>query len=149
MNPSYHSKKAIRLMKFAQSRSSSNPLFLELKILKLYDQIKLNQCIFVHKTMNNLQPENFDNWFQLTRNIHNHFTRKAKLGLISLNLFNSSYYGRHSPLNSCVRSWNFIQGNLSPQNLPEMNDVLFKNTLKCSFFNTYCENWNYYAWLII
>ena len=127
-------------MNFAQPGSPSSPLFTECKILKFYDQIKVTQCLFVHKTYNNCQPVNFDTWFHFSRNVHDHRTRNSQLGLITLEFFNTSFYGRFSPLNSCIRSWNFVQGKHSPLNLLEMNYFSFRNCLKRFFSDSYIEN---------
>jgi len=55
-------KKALRLMNFAPRDSPSNPLFHDSKILKLQDLVKIESCMFVNKTLNNLQPV-FNGWF--------------------------------------------------------------------------------------
>ena len=68
-------KKAIRLMSFAPVDAPSSPLFKNLNILKLNDLITTNNIIFVHKTLNNLSPSHFNNFFNLYITGHDHNTR--------------------------------------------------------------------------
>ena len=64
-------KKAVRLMSFADKNAHSDPLFKELKIVKLNDLIKTQNTIFVHKTLNNNSPKHFKNHFLKTKPNHN------------------------------------------------------------------------------
>ena len=56
-------KKAVRLMTFSNSDSPTDPLFKDLKILKLQDLITTNNIIFAHKTLNNNSPSHFKDYY--------------------------------------------------------------------------------------
>jgi len=68
-------KKAIRLMSFAPIDAPSSPLFKNLNILKLNDLITTNNIMFVHKTLNNLSPSHFNNFFNPYIPGHDYNTR--------------------------------------------------------------------------
>ena len=52
--------KALRLLNFKHSRESSDPLYKEMKILKLEDVILLNNCLFIFDHLNKTLPTVFD-----------------------------------------------------------------------------------------
>ena len=54
---------------------SSEPLYRDLKILKLEDIFKLNIAIFVFSTLVEESPEIFHDWFSYDHEIHEHSTR--------------------------------------------------------------------------
>ena len=67
-------KKAIRLISFADFRAHTDPLFKELKLLKIMDIVKLNNVIFVHNVLNDKAPKHFHDYFPLNRSQHDHRT---------------------------------------------------------------------------
>ena len=66
-------KKSIRIINFATSNHHTNPLFLEDKIIKFPDIIKLNQLMLVQQFNNKTLPRQLENLMEHTANIHNHF----------------------------------------------------------------------------
>ena len=56
---------------------SSEPLFYDLKILKLKDIHTLYICKFVYKWTQGHVPLNFTNWFTYTSQVHQHNTRRS------------------------------------------------------------------------
>ena len=55
-------KNALRIITFSDFRASTNPLFKKLGILKISDNITLQNCLFVHDALNNKLPSNFKNF---------------------------------------------------------------------------------------
>ena len=56
-------KNALRIISIAGFNAHTTPLFKSLKILKVYDQITLLNCLFVHDYLNVKLPKSFDNTF--------------------------------------------------------------------------------------
>ena len=56
-------KNALRIISRAGFNAHTTPLFKSLKILKVYDQITLLNCLFVHDYLNGKLPKSFDNTF--------------------------------------------------------------------------------------
>ena len=66
--------KAVRLMSFSHFQAHADPIFKELKILKLPDIIKTSNIIFTHNTINNKSPIVFKNYFKTKQTHHQHMT---------------------------------------------------------------------------
>ena len=79
----------IRIISFLDFRADSNALYNNLKILKLKDQIVLQNCIFVYDALSNASPISFQEYFKQTREIHSINTKNANLGC----LFVTQWYG--------------------------------------------------------
>ena len=56
---------------------SSNPLYKELKILKLSDIYRFNIAKFVYQTLCDESPEIFADWFKYTHMVHTHATTSS------------------------------------------------------------------------
>ena len=69
------SRKDVRMDNYAYP--ASEPIFKELKILKLKDIHKLFICKFVYKWTQGQVPSNFTHWFRYTSHIHQHITRRS------------------------------------------------------------------------
>ena len=46
--------RALRIISFADFRADSNPLYTNLKIIKLSDQITMQNCLFVHDALTSI-----------------------------------------------------------------------------------------------
>ena len=93
-------------MNFSDSRANSQPLFKEQKILKVEDNIFLQNCLFVYDYFKGNLPKSFHNIFTKTENIHSIFTRNANKGIVVPNMFNTITYGQKSIYNLCIEAWN-------------------------------------------
>ena len=85
-------KKCIRIMSFSDFRSQTNPIFMNLKILKGCEIIKLQQLKLLYEFMNNSLPADLKDMFKLNSDIHNHQTRHP----FHIPAINSSTYGINS-----------------------------------------------------
>ena len=97
----------LRILNFKGSLEHSSPLYKNSKILKLIELIKLNNILFVYDQINNNLPNAFENYFQLKRQQHNHFTRGNTLNVPQVN---TSLYGSNSITLSAIRDWNALHG---------------------------------------
>ena len=70
-------KKALRICTGSQYLAHTNPLFYELKTLKVYDINSLQSLLFMFKYKNNLLPRSFRNFFVLNSAIHSYPTRNS------------------------------------------------------------------------
>ena len=75
-------KRVIRMMVFKDQYPdvpgplpSSDPIFAQLKTLKVLDIYKLQTCKFIFKCLHQLTPVNFHQWYQYNHNIHSYKTR--------------------------------------------------------------------------
>ena len=112
-------KKAIRLITFSPKYTHSSPLFKETSIIKLEDQIKINNMLFVHHTLRNESPSHFNDFFKLHLPNHRFNTRNV------LNSYYSMPPGSVSLTNlpnktiklDCAQNWNKYLKQIP--NLPE------------------------------
>ena len=70
-------KKAIRVITFAKWNAHSDPIFEQHKILKLKEINIFQRCCFVYKSLHNLLPCQFRNFFTINNEIHHNNTRIA------------------------------------------------------------------------
>ena len=67
-------KKALRIINNQPRNSHSGPLFKKSNILNFEDKILISNIIFISKSINNLLPPIFKNWFIFYSEIHNYDT---------------------------------------------------------------------------
>ena len=101
-------KKALRIVSFSNFRAHSSPIFREKRILKLEDQIELDNCLFVHDFLNNKLPKCFDNYFTPLNMLSNLTTRNSTAGCLFIPHVNSVRYGRNSIKVKSITTWNFF-----------------------------------------
>ena len=101
-------RKAVRIMTFSDFQAHSNPLFNKLKILKVKDNIFLQNCLFVYDYFHGNLPNSFNNIFNKVDDTHSLFTRNANDGKLTKSLYNSTKYGLNSIYNLCVVNWNLL-----------------------------------------
>ena len=140
-------KRAMRLMTFHDvfpaipgPLSPTDPIFVKLKHLKVQDIHKYQSAKFVFKCLNKTAPEQFHNWFKLTREIHEHHTRShfnVNDGTIISKLFTPSVrttnYGLKQLKVNGTRIWNDLPAHL--KNVTSLN-VFLKN-LKLYYISGY------------
>ena len=86
-------KRALRIITFSHKNIHSDSLFNQLNILKLTDQVKLKNCIFVYNVLNKKIPICFQEYFSLISDVHTINTRQSSLGCIYVNHSNTVRYG--------------------------------------------------------
>ena len=95
-------------MTFSDFKAHSNPIFKELKILKVEDSIHVLNCLFVHDYFNNKLPKPFISSFNNVSDLHSLSTRRAANGCLVIASCNSTKYGLKSINRLCIDSWNNI-----------------------------------------
>ena len=95
-------------MPFKPKNEPSNPLFQNLKIMKLEDIFAYNNCIFVHDQRNGNLPESFSNFFTTAPAQHNSNTRGSCNNTILKSITNSVTYGMNSVEDRAASDWNAI-----------------------------------------
>ena len=101
-------KNAARIMTFSEFKAHSEPLFKQLEILKFTDNITLYNCILVHDYLHGNLPDAFFETFKRINETHNHSTRQACNGMLSIPKYNSTEYGLKCIYKKCINSWNDI-----------------------------------------
>ena len=100
--------RALRIITFSDFQADSNPLYANLNILKLADQVILQNCLFVHDALNKVSPICFFDYFSLTKTIHSLNTKNAKLGCLFVTNSGTVTYGLNSITSKCISNWNDI-----------------------------------------
>ena len=146
-------KKAMRLISFAHFQAHTDPLFKDMKMLKIMDIVKMNNILFVHNVLNNKAPKHFNDYFVIKQTHHDHRT---------INNPNSTYsipkgslvlpqietaIGKQQIKYICSENWNSILKLLSikyPQNylsienwMQNMNITQLKKRIKYHFLELY------------
>ena len=79
-------KKTLRIMNYQPRNFHTSPLFRTAAALKLKDQINLENTLFISKSINNLLPSLFNNWFVFFPLIHTNIIPHGHLTIKSKNI---------------------------------------------------------------
>ena len=105
-------KKALRIINNQPKNTHKCPLFKKSNILKVDNKIVTSSIIFISKSINNLLPSIFKNWFIFCSEIHNYDKSHCQL----INCFKSSYRtdscGKNSIIVNAINCWNKTQNML-------------------------------------
>ena len=101
-------KAAVRIITFSPFRAHSAPLFSELKILTIFDLVKILNVLFVHKVLNKDVPDEVHNYFKFKMNNHEHKTRGWEAGCLEIPNVHTNSYGISSLSYQCIINWNAI-----------------------------------------
>ena len=96
-------KKIVRIMTFAKYNKESRPLFLQLKLLNIYQLNTYFAALFMYSYFNNNLPNYFTNYFSLNREMHGHNTRSASNIYIN---YRRTNYGKFSLKIRGAQIWN-------------------------------------------
>ena len=98
--------KALRAINFKPSRASASPLFKNCKILKLADNINLQNFLFAHDSMKNNLPTSLSGQLSLVDTIQN--TRSENYYQLNRPTKRTITYGSKSIKSRSIDIWNFI-----------------------------------------
>ena len=129
-------KRAMRIIKFADSEAHSDPLFKEMNVLRIQDLIKLQNCLFVHDFLNKKLPVCFDNYFETISDMHSKRTINSTLGCLFIPHFNTTKHGLKSLTRKCIDNWNSFS-NLFKKNLKDIPRFELKKIISDHFINSY------------
>ena len=119
-------KKTIRIINNQPRNSHSSLLFKKSNILKFEDKILINNIIFISKSINNLQPPIFKNWFIFCSDIHKYDTVSSSADKLFKPSYRTDSYGRNSVIIGAINCWNKMQNILRNQWLKS----LYPNKIK-------------------
>ena len=110
-------KKCVRILTFADFDAHANPLFIELKILKIHDVIKLQQLKLAYEYCNNLIPSDLHTLFHCTFDSHPSslpILKSHHNSCLSLPTVKTLYHGTKSLRFQCVLLWNHFRTKTIP-----------------------------------
>ena len=102
-------KKSLRIMFFQSRYSHTGPLFKVSKIFKSFDKRAFENCIFISKSLKELLPSIFNNWFKFSFESHSHNTSWSNLGYLKIPSYLTKTYGRYSMFVNSIYFWNHLQ----------------------------------------
>ena len=135
-------KKCLRIITFSDFRCHANPLFLDLKVLKVRGIIQMQQMLLLYGFLQNSLPTDLNKLFRLNENVHSHVTRQT----FHIPRIGSLTYGKNSIRFRGPELWNamFKVGIIidkTVKNNVTMNQIhstfQFKGVLKKHFFYSY------------
>ena len=103
-------RKCVRILKFAPFNSHTNPLFIDLKFLKVKDIINVHQLKLVFDYFTNNLPIDLTSLFSLSSEIHTTdlHLNSARKNLLHISKINTETYGNRSIKHHCATLWNEI-----------------------------------------
>ena len=122
----YLQKRLVRLISNRHYLSPSIPLFSKLKIIPIFDLIKLNTSTFMFKFHKQLLPPLFGNMFQINSSVHNYHTRQCNN--LHHPLFRSTSLS-NSILYVGVREWNLLDYDMTSSSTITKFKTLFKKNI--------------------
>ena len=128
--------RALRIISFSNFHADSNPLYKNLRIIKLNDQITLQNCLFIHDTLKKVSPVCFHEYFKQTNVIHNQYTIGASLGCLYVTRSNTITYGLNSITRTCISNWNDITNTFN-FDLASLSRKKLKGIIKSYFIQSY------------
>ena len=133
-------------MTFSDFNSHTNPLFMNLKLLKVREIIKSQQLKLAYEFYKIQLPPSIQNLFQLDSDIHNYETNSSAKHLLHIPQIITTSYGNKSLKYHCPILWNStIKNNIAIDNKVKNNVSIdkihithqFKRILKKHYLYTY------------
>ena len=125
-------KKCLRIMNFSPFNSHTNNLFLDDKILKLEDIIKIQQMKLVFDFKNDNLPEDLSKMFTLNSDINSYNTRNAFNKGMYIHRVNTKTFGINSLKYTAPLTWNTILKN--NKSINSINSIHSLNKIKKNTF---------------
>ena len=129
--------KAVRIMNFSDYRDHANPIFKQLNIIKLSDNVSLQNILLVYDSLNSRLPSILNHGYNYVLNFHAIRTRNALKLKLALPTVKTTAHGINSIEYKSVKTWNdFIDEfkKLSFQTLPRSK---VKNIVTTFFSSRY------------
>ena len=130
-------KKVLRIMHFTDRISHSDPLFSASNIIKIYDKVSIDNCVFISKSLSNDLPSIFGNWFIFSSFFHDHSLRSSKLGILKIPSFKTRSHGRMSFRINSIYTWNNLQRVLKDKLIFSLKPNKVKTILRNYYINQY------------
>ena len=130
-------KKALRIVNFKERNAHSSPLFQYSKIIEIADKVKIENCLFISKYINNKLPSIFTNLFTFSSISHNYETSFASKGNLQIPSVQTTSYAKNPFLCTVVRTWNDIQKEMKGVMLNTFSLAKLKQLLIEFYLNMY------------
>ena len=131
--------KVIRIINFAYYNASRNPLYNNSKILKLSDNIKLLNYMYVHDSLKGTLPFALNNNFNFSHNFHNYNTRGSVLNKIILPKVRTKVYGLKSINYESSLVWNNLVSKFGKKMLHLKSKYYCKNLMTQHLLGNYLK----------
>ena len=92
--------------------SHTSPLFRKAAVWKFKDNINLENILFISKSINNLIPSLFKNWFVFSSDTHKYNTLWPSNDKLQKYSYRTNTYGKNLIIISAIESCNNNQNNL-------------------------------------
>ena len=129
-------RKCVRILTFAPFNAHTNQIFIDLKILKVREVIKLNQLKLTYNFLNNNLPADLMTLFQRSSDVRSGMqTNSVARDLLYLPTIQSSAYGNQSIRFKCVQLWNalFKSGSIQVKANHEGNNRILLSKIRNSY----------------
>jgi len=131
--------KALRIINFQPRRAHASPLYRECKVLKLRDNISLQNFIFAHDSLNKRLPSTLNRLFTFvdTERVHN--TRNDTLFQVNRLQSRTVLYGSNSIKSKSIDIWNYFNLHFKEKKLYLKSRSICKNFVTKVMMNKYEE----------
>ena len=109
-----------------------------MEILKLKDYISLQNTLFTWDSLKNLLPQPLSNYFEKTKNTHNHSTRNSESNGLFPPQVRTLRYGKNSLKYKSIQIWNDLQKKIK-ENILELKRSTAKKVVIDYFLNQYTK----------
>ena len=127
--------KALRIIHFKPPRESANNLYIDSKILKHADQIRVLNCLLAFSFLKGLLPCSFQNFLTPVSVTHEHNTKSTKLKF-QVQRTKTLNYGTNLVKNKTISTWNDEIGKLNIK-INETSKSSFRHKLITHFSQKY------------
>ena len=129
--------KAIRLINFSDYHEPTGKLYQKSQILKINDNIMLQNFLYVHDSLNCILPKALNNRFVFIMDQHNYNTRMSSQYQVKVPKVKTKAYGINSISFRSSHAWNFFQNKFSDMKLHNTSRVFCKKVITNYFLKTY------------
>ena len=98
--------RAIRIINFSNYRDHADPIFKNLSILKLSDNVKFQNLLHIYDSINSKLPSVLNNIYQYLDSTHSYRTRNSLKPILSLPKVDTTVYGLNSIEYKSITAWN-------------------------------------------
>ena len=127
--------KALRIINFCPRRTSATPLFKKCEILKLKDNISLQNFLFAHDSLKSNLPSSLSGKLSFANSVYN--TRSLTCYQLDRSRTRTILYGTNSIISKSVDVWNFINKHLHTEKFHEKSRYCCKKIVTKFLFNHY------------
>ena len=123
-------------MSFADYHAPVDPLYRDLKLMKLRDLVHLKNALLVHSIFHKTLPVSLQKTFDIDLT-HAYPTRACTRGLVNSYTKNTTSFGINSVKNQCILSWNHCHKLLPGVRFIDLTISKLKSALKTRFLLSY------------